>query len=742
MSTFTIEKSEVDDLNQFLKDLNKEIDVLSAHIEACTPPRSINSTSQEHEKQEFSEHCSTIQYTVVEGDEVDITNVVAYQEVEMEHYDGSGAEYHSKLSQLDTSDEFDSISSSVSLFSPVEPNANYDNNDLSDCCDPDKSLLSISSVDTLCNPRSNDPINCFPCFKFEGSPFHLFSTSQLDASTSNYVNLKNRSVAYYGMVPYSYGKIHHQPRDFSENKYLQKILSYIEIVIPEVKFNSAMVHRYLDGNSYIPHHSDDENSIDNDSNIITISLGDTRDIEFLHKRNKSVSTVTFNHGDVLVMSKHSQQFYSHSIPPMASNKLRLSITLRQLHQPNPTTVSPSTPSTSMDTVTEFLNDISTNRHTEINVCAGEEESNTNALMPSSQGQGTQTQLDMHSYEAETVGPIPLPDSLPPQPSPAPSVDSRFTWQRPGWQPPNRFIPQRQPQGNNILNREPSYTHQPRPGWQPPQDQNTRQSRSAERRNTYHPAPQRSNYTHFHDQHGPRQQPQDTINRQPFLIPDESPVAEFPSSQLHPTRQNVGQRFNHPQNRSKETKNVVFISSSMFAGLDQNKLSSSEFNAHVFYYPGADAFRMKNKLMGDERVQNLANEGNVTKVFLLTGTNNVDSICQKYQSLQQGCSNITNTINYVQSIFSCAEINVLNILPRERSDRIHIIDELNKHIQSVCTRSAHIKFIDTYNIKLLTARNGRRSELFKCSHQNDFDNVHLNSFGVVKFGRHLKYLVHQ
>ena len=86
----------------------------------------------------------------------------------------------------------------------------------------------------------------------------------------------NRSSAYYGPHPYCYGSTTHKPRDFSENSYLQKILNYAEVAYPTLKFNSDMINKYDSGKYHIPYHSDNEDDIEENSLILTISLGETR----------------------------------------------------------------------------------------------------------------------------------------------------------------------------------------------------------------------------------------------------------------------------------------------------------------------------------------------------------------------------------------------------------------------------------------------------------------------------------
>ena len=183
---------------------------------------------------------------------------------------------------------------------------------------------------------------------------------------------------------------------------------------------------------------------------------------------------------------------------------------------------------------------------------------------------------------------------------------------------------------------------------------------------------------------------------------------------------------------------------MFADINATKLTTDKIKAHVFYYRGADSYQMMDKLKRDEKIQILANQKRVSKVFILTGSNNVDQICNKRQTLNDGCCSMAQTIDYVKSLFSSAAINVLNILPRTSENRQSVINQLNGFIRSFCEqdKSHQLTLVDTYATNLFTFPNGiRRPELFKFLYKHDYDNVHLNNSGVIKLGRYLKYLAH-
>ena len=197
-----------------------------------------------------------------------------------------------------------------------------------------------------------------------GSPFHLFSLTNLKKSTefTHDFPKSKRSAVYYGEYPYSYGGTYHEPKPISDNKYLLKILSYLEVVIPGVSYNSAMIHMYDSGEACIPHHADDEEEIDGNSQIITISLGESRSIEFKHMDTGSITSQKLNHGDVFVMSKLSQGFFTHSITKDQNNSLgpRISITVRLIKPPSckvNSVVSSEPLQSSMGTVADFLLDL-------------------------------------------------------------------------------------------------------------------------------------------------------------------------------------------------------------------------------------------------------------------------------------------------------------------------------------------------------------------------------------------------
>lgn len=177
-----------------------------------------------------------------------------------------------------------------------------------------------------------------PYAYFGHTPMVEYSAEKLVESTTFTTELKNRSIVYYGDIPYSYGNISHDGNNnhsLEENVYLVEILKSIKSCVPFLSFNSVMVQVYNGLESGIPPHSDDEISICPGSQILTLSLGKARYIEF-ESKDKSVSfSRLLEHGSILTMSQGSQNTYKHTVPTDQDNGFRVSITLRLLRNCDP-----------------------------------------------------------------------------------------------------------------------------------------------------------------------------------------------------------------------------------------------------------------------------------------------------------------------------------------------------------------------------------------------------------------------
>ena len=226
---------------------------------------------------------------------------------------------------------------------------------------------------------------------------------------------------------------------------------------------------------------------------------------------------------------------------------------------------------------------------------------------------------------------------------------------------------------------------------------------------------------------PLQPPRTTQNKSTFM--GNKPPSHKPTF----TKKNI------PAPVKSDTNNTVYISSSMFRFLDPIQLSSERQMAHVFFYPGADASQMHDRLTQDPKYNELHNYS-VQKVYILTGSNNVDNIYLGKKYLQEGTRGISNLINYLKGHFKQAVINILNILPRRTKGRNHVINELNLHIKSLCQKDSKLNYMDTETeLHLFSDERGFRKEKY---FSLGSDNVHLRrTIGISRLAKYLKYWAH-
>ena len=167
----------------------------------------------------------------------------------------------------------------------------------------------------------------------------------------------NRQVLYFGDVPYSYGKYSkHEATPYPENPLFERIFK--EIGARDTDFTAAnftcLVTMYKDGKSYILPHSDNEDSIDPDSKIYTLSFGETRTLHFNNEKGRLTPTSSsLEHGSVNIMTRASQDFWKHEIRPEREIEgPRISLTFRHLRSPSDAPVQPPAPQSITQTVAE------------------------------------------------------------------------------------------------------------------------------------------------------------------------------------------------------------------------------------------------------------------------------------------------------------------------------------------------------------------------------------------------------
>lgn len=98
------------------------------------------------------------------------------------------------------------------------------------------------------------------------------------------------------------------------------------------ELNSCLVNRYEGPESSLPMHADDEYSINPNSDIFTVSIGESRKIVFTDTFSGEESEHTANPDSMYVMSRDSQNLFKHEIKSDSSyTGLRYSLTFRCVH---------------------------------------------------------------------------------------------------------------------------------------------------------------------------------------------------------------------------------------------------------------------------------------------------------------------------------------------------------------------------------------------------------------------------
>ena len=187
----------------------------------------------------------------------------------------------------------------------------------------------IKSYHTLCLKP------CVPCIHVTNTPLIDFKdTLFYGLHFTHTFSQSKRKALYFGNFPYSYNGTHHKALDIPDCSPVSQIFKKINMLFPELQFNSVMLHMYPNGDSYIPLHCDDENMIQEGSVILSVSLGTTREFKCINIETGQKFSFQLKHGDLVLMSKRSQSAFKHGISKSDNiSTSRLSFTFRRVIGP-------------------------------------------------------------------------------------------------------------------------------------------------------------------------------------------------------------------------------------------------------------------------------------------------------------------------------------------------------------------------------------------------------------------------
>ena len=141
-----------------------------------------------------------------------------------------------------------------------------------------------------------------------------------------------RSTAYFGSLPYKYGRFTHHPKPYPESPVFDRVFNELSSLGISKDEYTCLCTLYEDGGVSIPLHQDNEQSIDPDSNIFTLSFGTTRELKVNNTEGPFREyCLSLEHGSVHAMSRASQENWRHGIDRDNSvREPRISLTFRKL----------------------------------------------------------------------------------------------------------------------------------------------------------------------------------------------------------------------------------------------------------------------------------------------------------------------------------------------------------------------------------------------------------------------------
>lgn len=150
-------------------------------------------------------------------------------------------------------------------------------------------------------------------------------------TTIDFTSENGHSVKNFG-AKYHYTGAGDVSSDDEIPEQLSPLLDKLKIKYPGVTVTECLINRYEGPDSKLPPHSDDELSIDPESSIHTVSLGQKRTVLFTNKFNNTAESLDVAGRSLYTMTRSSQDYYTHEIQKATDSELRYSITIRHVDQ--------------------------------------------------------------------------------------------------------------------------------------------------------------------------------------------------------------------------------------------------------------------------------------------------------------------------------------------------------------------------------------------------------------------------
>jgi alkylated DNA repair dioxygenase AlkB len=140
-----------------------------------------------------------------------------------------------------------------------------------------------------------------------------------------------RLQAWYGDKDsqYQYSNLTMQPNPWT--KELKLLKQKCESKTKDT-FNSVLENLYRDGNDGMGRHADDEPELGHNPVIASVSLGQTRNLDFYHKHTKQKVRIPLENGSLLLMRGTTQNHWQHALAKTKKVLLpRINLTFRKIY---------------------------------------------------------------------------------------------------------------------------------------------------------------------------------------------------------------------------------------------------------------------------------------------------------------------------------------------------------------------------------------------------------------------------
>lgn len=139
-----------------------------------------------------------------------------------------------------------------------------------------------------------------------------------------------RKVAWYGDNPFEYTYSNTTKKALLWTQALKELKTLIERATSGT-YNSCLLNLYHDGSEGMTWHSDDENDLEKNGVIASLSLGAERKFSFKHKKTKKTVSLNLENGSLIVMKGVIQRYWLHQLPRTRKvTEPRINLTFRTI----------------------------------------------------------------------------------------------------------------------------------------------------------------------------------------------------------------------------------------------------------------------------------------------------------------------------------------------------------------------------------------------------------------------------